>query len=63
MTFSIMTHSDPIKLGDEQKFDLKTKMANGRVRGRYTQSDSAGDSTGTVRIPMGYILAPLGEYD
>jgi len=36
---------------------------SGHVRGRYTQSDSAGDSTGTVRTPIvgtvwGCILAP-----
>jgi len=36
--------------------------------GRYTQSDSAGGRTGTVRLPNGvyYVrctLAPPGEYD
>ena len=29
----------------------------GHVLGRYTQSDSAGDRTGTVRMPIGCILA------
>ena len=36
--------------------------------GRYAQSDSAGDSTGSVRMPTGvvdgvHIGAPPGEYD
>jgi len=36
---------------------------SGQVRGRYTESDSAGDRTGTVRMPMGCrpILAKPAE--
>jgi len=39
------------------------------VRGQYTQSDSVGDSIGTVRMPIAVyhmrvnILAPRGEYN
>ena len=51
-----MTHFYPLKPSDGQKFDLK-KEDGGRpmprhVRGRYTQSNSAGDRISTVQMPM-----------
>jgi len=43
--FCMMTHFDPLKPSGQ---NLITE-----VRGLYSQSDSAGDRTGTVRMPIG----------
>jgi len=55
MKFGVMTHFD--SANDGQNLFLKTKMAHGRCPGtsggRYTQSDSAGDRTGTLRMSIG----------
>jgi len=51
--FGMMTHFDPLTPSHGQKFEfLIIRPMPGHVRGRYTQSDSAGDSTGTVRMPI-----------
>ena len=65
MKFGMMAHFDPVKPNDLQKFDLKKSRTpmSGLVHGRYTQSDSAKDRTGRVRMLMGCILAQPGEYD
>ena len=66
MNVVIKSHFDLLKPSDGQN---DFKQQDGRrptpehVRGRYTQSYSAEDRTGTVRMPMGCILAQSSEYD
>jgi len=57
MKFGKMTHYDLLKPGKGQKFDFFLNQQGGlpmsrHVRSQHTQSDSAGDSTGTVRMPI-----------
>jgi len=56
MKFSMITHFDPLKPSNGQKFDFKTQMMDGRYPNKSAVdilSDSARHRTGTVRMPMG----------
>jgi len=56
MKFSMITHFDPLKPSNGQKFDFKTHMADSRYPNKSAVdilSDSARRRTGTVRMPIG----------
>jgi len=53
----------PYYIGRPYKGKMAAARCQDKSGGRCTQSDSAGDRTGTVPMPMGSILMPPGEYD
>jgi len=54
MKFSMMTHFDPLKPSNGQKFDLENQDGGWATSAvDVLNSDTADDKTGTVRMPKG----------
>jgi len=56
-------YDDFLTLLEDLVTDNNLIFLNQDVRGRYTQSKSAGNRTGTMWLPMGCTLAQPGERD